>query len=374
MKILHINSYYSVSKFYKNLYDKQIEQDINISVYTPISDEKLKDQDFGEYTKVSKAYSKYDRYVFKLKHNKIFKDIIEHYDLKEYDVVHAHSLFSNGYIALKLKQKYNIPYIVAIRNTDVNVFFKYMLHLRKLGIEIINEAEKVIFLSESYKNMVIEKYIPKNIVDKISNKIEVIPNGIDDFWINNKFNKNIDLERFNKKIKVVYVGVINKNKNITTTAKALDLLNKKGYCVEFDVVGKILDEKIYNEISKYEFVKYIEPKVKEELIQIYRRNDIFIMPSIYETFGLVYAEAMSQGLPVIYSKGQGFDGHFKDGEIGYSVDSLDYNEILNKIEDIIKNYEILSNKCCIKCEEFKWDYIEEKYKRMYLSIISNYKI
>lgn len=36
-KILHINSYYTASKFYKNLYDKQKEQGLDIDVYVPIS-------------------------------------------------------------------------------------------------------------------------------------------------------------------------------------------------------------------------------------------------------------------------------------------------------------------------------------------------
>ena len=49
------------------------------------------------------------------------------------------------------------------------------------------------------------------------------------------------------------------------------------------------------------------------------------MPSRYETFGLVYGEAMSQGLPIIYSKGQGVDGYFKEGTVGYGVVSDRYN-------------------------------------------------
>ena len=40
----------------------------------------------------------------------------------------------------------------------------------------------------------------------------------------------------------------------------------------------------------------------------------FCLPSHAETFGLVYVEAMSQGLPIIY-EGQGFDKQFQDGEV-----------------------------------------------------------
>ena len=55
------------------------------------------------------------------------------------------------------------------------------------------------------------------------------------------------------------------------------------------------------------------------------------MPSFPETFGLVYVEAMSQGLPIIYTKGQGIDGYFEDGKVGYPVNTKDSNDIVKKL-------------------------------------------
>ena len=80
---------------------------------------------------------------------------------------------------------------------------------------------------------------------------------------------------------------------------------------------------------------------------------IFILPSIHETFGLVYAEALSQGLPIIYTRGQGFDGHFEEGEVGYSVDCYDYEEISNKVLEIITKYETISSKAVNGVQKFK---------------------
>ncbi|HWL26899.1 MAG TPA: glycosyltransferase, partial [Ureibacillus sp.] len=132
MEILHINSYYSGSHFYKNFYDKQVELGLSIDVYVPINKSiSVKNKDFGDFTKISRNHSKGDRFLFHLKHKKIYKDITQNYITKKYDIIHAHSLFSNGYIAYRLKEKYGIPYIVTVRNTDVNTFFKKMIHLRK---------------------------------------------------------------------------------------------------------------------------------------------------------------------------------------------------------------------------------------------------
>ncbi len=364
MKILHINSYYSTSKFYKNLYENQIKSglDIDIFVPVPLTFEK-NDFDYGEYSQISKNHNKYDRYIFHLKHNKIYNDVQKKYNIKEYSIIHAHSLFSNGYIAMKLKRQYGIPYIVAVRNTDVNIFFKKLIHLRKLGISILNEADRVIFLSKTYRDQTIEKYVPKHLQKAIYNKVSIIPNGIDNFWFKNIATRKKTPEIPN--LKLLQVGDINKNKNIETTVKAIDILISKGYNVKLSIVGKVKDQKIYNKIKDLDYVDYLGYRSKEELINIYRENDIFILPSIHETFGLVYPEAMSQGLPVIYTRGQGFDGQFEDGEVGYSVDCYYPDEIAERIIDLNENYNKISN-CCIRLvDKFDWVNISKKYNTLY---------
>ena len=364
MKILHINSYYSVSSFYRNLYDKQRENGLDISVYVPVSKAvDISKLQLGSYTMISANHGKYDRICFHLKHNKIYKDIINKYSLSEYSIVHAHSLFSNGYIAYKIYKKFRIPYIVAVRNTDVNVFFKNMIHLRRLGIKILSNAEKVVFISRPYKEFTINNYVPEKYRKEIEYKSIVLPNGIDDFWLNNKVDKKVP--PMNNRINIIYVGVVDSNKNIETTIKACKMLIELGYEVSYTIVGKVVKKKYFDLIKQHSFIKYIPHCKKEELINYYREADIFVMPSKYETFGLVYAEAMSQGLPVIYTRGQGFDGQFKEGEVGYSVKYNSAKEIVNKIKDILSNYESISKKCIIEVEKFNWNKIECDYKKVY---------
>jgi len=368
MRILHINSYYLPGKFYKNLYDKQIQNGLDIDVYVPATFSAIKDEfDYGKYTTISRNHGKYDRYIFHLKHYKIYKDIIKKYDIKNYSIIHAHSLFSNGYIAMKLKQNYGVPYIVAVRDTDVNVFFHKMLHLRKTGINILKEATTIVFLSRTYRELVIDKYIPIDLKEEVYRKTAIIPNGIDDFWFQNIGNIK-DIQKKDR-IKLLHVGVISKRKNISMTIKTAKILQNRGYDVDLTVVGRIDNNHIYKQIKDVQFTKYIPPIPKEELIKIYRENDIFVMPSITETFGLVYAEAMSQGLPVIYTRGQGFDGQFKDGIVGYSVNCFDAEEIANRIEDIINNYSVISNNAINKVKKFDWNALVSIYEYIYMNIL-----
>ncbi len=364
MKILHINSYYNSGMFYKNLYDKQIKNGLEIDVYVPVSNSVASSNiEMGDYTKISVNHGKYDRFLFHLKHSKICKDIINKYDISSYTLTHAHSLFSNGYIALKLKLNYGIPYVVAIRNTDVNLFFRYMIHLRKLGVQIITEAKKVIFLSKPYQKMVLTTYVPPKHRDVVFSKSVVVPNGIDDFWLTNKPDKLTNVKK--NKINICFAGKITKNKNVLTTIKACQVLIDKGYDVEFSVYGQIMDWREYKMVRSYDFVTYIEHQPKEKLVELFRKNDIFVMPSKTETFGLVYAEAMSQGLPVIYSRGQGFDGQFEEGEVGYSVRYNSAEEIAERMLDIIANYEKISWNCKSKVDKFNWDVIAKLYTWIY---------
>lgn len=368
MKILHVNSYYSTSKFYKNFFDKQIELNNNIDVFVPVTRTFSGNNfNFGDYTTVSNNHGRYDRYIFHLKQSKIYKDILREFKINEYNLIHAHSLFTNGYIAYKLNKDYGIPYIVAVRDTDINIFFKKRILLRQTGIEILKRAKQIILLSDTYKDYMINKYIPYKIRNEIKSKIKIIPNGIDHFWLENiPYDRNKKLIDEKSTIKVLQVGEVSKRKNQFTTIKAVNLLKEEGYKVEFTIVGKVRDNKIFREIKKQSGIHHVEHVTKEKLINIFRDHDIFVMPSVTETFGLVYAEAMSQSLPIIYTRGQGFDGQFKNGEVGYSVDCFDEYEIKNNIIKIIDNYKDISLRNIKLCEKFDWNQITRQYNRVYI--------
>lgn len=367
MNILHLNSNYEVSSIYQNmLFELNNIQDIKGRLYYPVFRKKIIEDKNKEYVDVSKCINKYDRFLYFNRNKKLFKDIKRQYSLNQYDVILAYSLFSNGYLAYTLKKKFDVPYFVIVQNTDINMYFKKMIHLRKIGRDILKEAQKIIFISTPYKELMIKKYIKKEDRKLIARKSEVIPFGIDNFWLNN-LNRS-KKQRGNNYLKLIFVGKINFNKNLKTSLKVSEKLLKLGYKVSFTIVGNIEEHKIGNLIKSKNYVNYIPFVPHKELLKIYRHNDIFIMPSIYETFGLVYAEAMSQGLPIIYTKGQGFDKHFEDGKVGFSVNCFDVDEITEKIIQIYENYATLSNNCINLVEKFNWKKIALEYYNLFKTI------
>lgn len=368
MRVLHINSYYILAPFYKSLYDRQ-SKIIDLDVYVPINRKhQYIDKDLGNYSSKAVLFDNFDRIMFHKKEKKIIRDINKRYQFGKYDLVHAHSLFANGYIAYYLKKQYGIPYVVAVRNTDLNVFLKKLIHLRTLGQDILREASEVVFISKPYKDYLFEKYIDYKDIDNLSEKSVVIPNGINEYWLSNIQN-DIKVIDSKKEIKILCVGDIDNNKNHIKTVAACKLLLNRGYKIEFNIVGRISNKTIYKKLTEEPFVNYHGTMSKIGLKEMYRNNDIFVMPSKTETFGLVYGEAMSQGLPVIYTKGQGFDGQFDEGIVGYHVDSGDEKDIANKIELAIENRYSISCNCIEMAKRYDWDFITDEYIKLYRELI-----
>ena len=375
IKVLHLCSAYILSDLYKELIESLDKLNINQTIYVPIK----RKQDYN--TRIlnnlnntifiySKVFNNIDRIFYIRKINKILYDIKNKINFDNINLIHAHTLFSMGGIALKLKREKNIEYIVAVRSTDVNLFFKYLFYLRGIGIKILKESKKIIFLSPSYRDYVLENIIPGNLHNSIRKKSVVVPNGINPFFLKNKYNRPELREKDN--IKLIYVGSYLKRKNIHISIAVTRRFKVLGYKIKLLIIGsgggdeykiKKLAKKNKDIIEIYDRIED-----REKLLNMYRKSDIFIMPSCNETFGLVYLEALSQGLPIIYTKGQGIDGYFEDGAVGYSVNPKDIDDIVEKIKMIIHNYNKISKNCYNLVDNFSWDKIAKIYHNTYTSI------
>jgi len=374
IKVLHLCSAYIQSNLYRELIEALDKTGISQVVYIPIKRKQDYNKKILKDTRdiafiYSKIFNDFDRFLYYRKINKLLADIKTKLDFDLINIVHAHTLFSMGGVALKLKKEKNIDYIVAVRNTDINIFYKYLLYLKETGIEIMKESKKIIFLSPTYRDYILEKIIPDNLRESIKKKSVVVPNGINPFFLKNKYNRP-ELENKND-IKLIYVGEFTKNKNIEISIKVARKLKDLGYNVSFNIVGSRGNNeykiKKLAKINKDIIKIHDRIEEKEKLLDMYRKSNIFIMPSKNETFGLVYGEAMSQGLPVIYSKGQGIDGYFKNGTVGYSVNPKDIKDSVKKIEMILGNYNNISKNCYDLVENFSWEKIAQIYNHIYTS-------
>lgn len=369
MKILHINSYYSTTKLYTDMYQHQRDAGIPFQVYVPISnqypEEKLKVTPADDIT-VSRCFNKNDRFIFQVKHKKILQDLLEKFNPEEYTLLHAHSLFSNGWLAYQLNKRYGIPYVVAVRSADERTFFGKMPWMRKTGIDIMKNASQIVYISKNTQNIVMENYVPSKYQEEFSAKTHVIPNGIDEFWHQHQYANKLPV--VHNPLRIISVARLHPEKRLVPLAEMTKMYNDNYGPLELHIVGSNDTDKIKKELCQFDHVTYHGQKSKEEILQLFREMDIFALLSTRETFGLVYVEAMSQGLPIIYSKNEGFDSFFESGAVGISVQNNDHLGLNQAIDHIYVNYEKLSQNAVKESAQFNWPEIIQTYKDIYQSI------
>lgn len=387
MNILHLCSYYNTSILYRNMFLALEELDINQMVYIPLRNygdfvpkdygtvrKKYEDSKLIKY-EYCNCINRVNNYIYFMKVNIMYNNLIKKIKVNKYDLIHAHSLYTNGGVAYKLFKETGKKYIVAVRATDIFILEK-MPHLLYKMKKIIKNAEKVIFISYSLKNK-FKKLIDINFYKFIESKIEVIPNGVDNFWLDNKYSSK---EVFNKnsEINLIYVGTFIKRKNVETLVKVVDYLNyNKIYSNITLIGGGDRKENIENLInsSKYKnrFKIYSWCNNKSELMNKYRENDIFIMLSEGETFGISYLEALSQGLPILYTKNDGIDGFFNK-KVGKALKiGQDLSYYSQNILDINDNLKLYYKNSLEEVDKFSWDNIAKLYKEIYTKIIRSNK-
>jgi len=372
MKVLHIcNGAQGYSPFYKFLFKALKNCGVEQSVIVPV----LNKQNI-DYEDISCQYFYRDsglieRLRFSRKIKNLTKFAIEQFDIASFDMIHAHTWFSDGAVAYSLYKKYGIPYIIAIRSTDINIFYKYFIHLRALGYNILENASQIIFISPAYQDNFVNHLLSEKNKDKILGKLNIIPNGAFPFWLNNRHEKTT----VSSPTKLLAIGGIYPRKNYLSLCYAVDLLRQDGTEIELTIVGKGAQDhsnylrKIENYIQNKPYIALLENQNQEELLKTYRAHDIFVLPSHTETFGLVYVEALTQGLPIVYTQGQGIDGYFESGKVGYAVDSKNITEIAQAISLAINNYTLLAaNIKQLDFSVFDWEQIAERYLKIYQEV------
>lgn len=363
--ILYINGNYPHHSLHCELVSRLADLGNIITVFVPIKGAELVDKYQCDHPRVKIEYcnclTTLDKVFFCNKTHKLTKYIEQTVDLSKVDCILAGTLYSDGAVAYLLHKKYSIPFSVAIRQTDVTHHMKWRPYLNGFIKRLLQRSKKIIFISPSYKQYV-------NKIGDYQDKYIVIPNAVNDFW----FINSPKIKTVHDPISIIYVGEITKNKNICSTILAVAELKKQGILLNFHIVGSGEEEENCRTLTKQMGIQkqvfFHGWQDKMEMIKrLYEQTDIFVMLSYRETFGTVYIEAISQGLPIIYTKNQGIDGYFEEGSVGYRCNPTDIDELVEKISQTIKRYPIISKNCFSESKRFTWETVANKYNEVICS-------
>lgn len=293
----------------------------------------------------------------------ILEQTLEEYELSNINLIHASTLLSEGAIAYSLFLKYSIPYVISVRGTDVNFYLKKMIHLWPLAKKIIENASSIVFLSPSLLNKYYDSLFFKLFKPRASS-ITIVPNGIENVHFTNSktVNKFCGQERF------LYIGRFDRNKNVIHLIKAFKEYLKQAPTSKLTLIGgkgNSHDDviKLIKGCNNIVFAGEIRDKVL--LKKIFSEHSCFVMVSHSETFGLVYIEALLNGLPIIYTKNEGVDG-FVPISVGISVESRSKSQLVAAFQSI-KKYSVDLN--TINIQQFSWKFIAEKYNDIYMTCL-----
>lgn len=203
----------------------------------------------------------------------------------------------------------------------------------KYANKIVNSVKKLdyfVLVSNELKD-----FYSKELVDSKC-KCVYIPNTLD--FISTKVS---DL----KEKRLVSVGRLSKEKGyIDLLEMSKDIFNvHSDWCL--DIVGDGLEKnnlETYikeNNLSKY--VKLHGKRDSEYISNLLLKSSIFLMTSYTESFGIVLIEAMNFGVPVIaFSDAEGAREIIRDNKNGYLINNRDKKEYVNKVNELIDNYEL----------------------------------
>lgn len=231
---------------------------------------------------------------------------------------------------------------------------KDLIQLKKWTEYSANKSRKILTISSSSKSDIIKEYrVPED-------KVEVIYPGINTSLGTGNTLKMEDIEKkFGIKSKyILFVGTIQPRKNIKRLIEAYSKIDTE---VSLVIVGRRgwQYEEILNAPEVFgvkEKVKFIENVSDEDLPSLYKNAEFFILPSLYEGFGIPVLEAMNYGVPVITSKVSSLPE--VGGDAALYIDPENVSDIASKMEKLLKDSDLrqeLIKKGKKQKEKFSWE-------------------
>jgi len=187
-----------------------------------------------------------------------------------------------------------------------------------------------IFVASSFTAKTLEDY-PGQLAP-----IEVIPYGFPPPTPSRTYNK-LSIKR---KLKILYVGLLSQRKGIADTFAVAEKL--KAF-VELTVVGRkvtphcsVLDEAL----TKH---RWIPSLAHEDVLKLMHSHDILVFPSLFEGFGMVITEAMSQGTPVITTDRTTGPDIINHKENGWLIEAGSTEALQQCLEEVLSNPDCISD-------------------------------
>jgi D-inositol-3-phosphate glycosyltransferase len=264
----------------------------------------------------------------------------------DYDLVHAHYWLS-GVVALTLGERWSVP-VVQMFHTLARLKNRVARNPDELepAVRIAEEERIVAAADRIVAANVVERDHLQDLYGAPPERIAVVPCGVDTglFAPGDRDTARARLGLDGGPL-VLYVGRLAPIKGLETLLEAIARLRAGGAPVGLLIVGGETDEPLGTHESDLrrriarlglrEAVRFVGAQTQDRLRDYYVAADVTVLPSYYESFGMVALEAMACGSPVIASRVGGLQTTVRDGDTGLLVGEHDAGALAETLARVL---------------------------------------
>ncbi|MBI2031779.1 MAG: glycosyltransferase family 4 protein [Candidatus Levybacteria bacterium] len=293
-----------------------------------------------------------------------FKAIVHAVNEFKPDIIHVHHIMPLTWIARFIKIAYNLNFIVTVHGSELPTIEddKRYTYLTE---EALTRAKRI-----AANSFWTREWIQKIYGNKFQDQIRVIPGGVNI----SDFPEDMDTREIDSKYRlggqklILFSGKLTKYKGVRYLIQAARNINAvvgvAGDGPEMENLKKMVKKLKLDNVKFFGFID------NHDLIKLYYRADICVVPSVWdEPLGLVVLEAMATKTPVVVTRKGGIPLAVKDGINGVFIRPRNAKEIAEKVNILLADDELRqkigerARKTIL--ERFTWDKIAHRYERIY---------
>jgi glycosyltransferase involved in cell wall biosynthesis len=317
------------------------------------------------YYTPSFRFSLLDKYWSELKYRKLYKQAVIDYMKKrgKPELVHVHIGMKAGMIALWLKKKETVPYVISehwsgfLPEADENIT-KQPLYLRLLWKKVFAGARAISAVSAQLANAIQQHSGVK--------QVSIIPNVV-----NTSVFYPATIQ--SNEIRFIHISGLEDLKNPKLIIDAFAFVTKKYPAAVLDIFGPI-DKQLINFAKEREIEKNIHFRneiPQPQLADFVRQSIALILYSRYETFGCVIIEANACGIPVIVSDIPVFHEIVQEGVNGIFVKPNDSDALAERMLEMIKTRLSFTTKTIVSTSsKYRYEKVGKQFSDWYHETLS----
>ncbi len=374
---------------------------IHVDVFTRSMDEHVPQvlHDLGYFNRVVHVPAGPEVFLQKenlIEHIDAFADGIMAFGEKKgitYDLVHCHYWMS-GIAGMILKQEWQVPMLQMFHTLGLMKQRVGQTPEEREGEEriegekaVMAAADRIIAATEAERSQLELLYGINH------QKVTIIPPGVDTHHF-----YPIPPEEAKEAIGInpnermaLFVGRIEPLKGVDTLLRAMAIVKrtcKQFVCPHYLVIiggdpeghperdtgemGRL--QELARSLGLDEMVLFLGKRGQNTLPYYYSAAEVVVMPSHYESFGMVALEAMACGTPVIASRVGGLGYLVKEGETGYTIPAQDPKALADKLRLLFVDHTLRSRlgaQAVVYAQRFRWEAITDEIAAVYRQMVRN---